>query len=626
MASMKEWDGFHKDLDPPLSCSAAFGCGTSSSHISTPESKSQNISAYCTLKETIDATPTKGNKLPSFLKCKSNGDATTNTIPSNGCKSADFKKPTSNGSASTWVCRNLACKNDVNLEESFCKRCSCCICHHFDDNKDPSLWLVCSSEVGNTEKDFCGASCHVECAIQKGRVGCVSIGDALNIDGSYCCAHCGKVSAILGFWRRQLEKAKEARRVDNLCQRIYVAFRLLNGTHQFKELHHIVADAYAKLEIEVGPLDGVSAKMARSIVSRLPVSGDVQRLCSLGIEKVDQLLSSEQDHKLRDSLPAACKFKFEHITSSSLVIMLRETPSTLSQSVKGYKLWYWKNRDGNFAEGPHILQKSERKIVMDNLEPCTEYCFRIVSFTEEGDIGHSESRCFTGSIEIVVNPARPRSHTNRDSSSRNYRSSGFKIRTAGRFLRRAWAKDGTFQGFFPSEEEIEEMPDTDKDSCGDEAEKPHANAAHQPRRSVSRRLDLNAAAVPDLNLEAVAGVEDSGDSHTCRENEIETETETESGHGVPIGPTTGLLDEDYEYCVKVVRWLECSGYIDKGFRMRFLTWFSLGSSEQERRVVLTFICTLIDDPSSLAGQLEDSFMEIVSCKKQCHEFCTKLWH
>lgn len=104
------------------------------------------------------------------------------------------------------------------------------------------------------------------------------------------------------------------------------------------------------------------------------------------------------------------------------------------------------------------------------------------------------------------------------------------------------------------------------------------------------------------------------------------EAETESGHGVQVRPTTGLLEEDYEYCVKVVRWLECLGYIDEGFRMRFLTWFSLGSSEQERKIVLTFISTLIDDPSSLACQLEDSFMEIVSCKKPCHEFCTKLWH
>ncbi|XP_078168467.1 VIN3-like protein 1 isoform X2 [Carex rostrata] len=575
----------------------------------------------------MDATPTNGKKLPSLLRCKSNGDATTNANPPNGCKNVEFKKPTSNGyaSASAWVCRNLACKNDVSLEESFCKRCSCCICHRFDDNKDPSLWLVCSSEVGGKEKDFCGASCHIECAIEQGRVGCVSVGDALNIDGSYCCAYCGKVSGILGFWRRQLEKAKEARRVDNLCQRIYIAFRLLNGTHQFKELHHIAADAYAKLETEVGPLDGVSAKMARSIVSRLPVSRDVQRLCSLGVEKVDQLLhSSEQHPKLRDSLPAACKFKFEHITSTSLVIILRETPSTLSEIVKGYKLWYWKSRDQNFARCPHILQKSERKILIDNLEPCTEYCFRIISFTEEGDMGHSETRCFTGSIEITIHPARPRSHAYRDSSNRSYRSTGFKIRNVGRVLRRSWAEEGVFQDFFPSkEEEI-----ANKDSCGDEAEKPQANVASQRRRSVSRRLDLNTSAVPDLNVEAVAGAEDSGDSHTCRENEmeIEMEAETESGHGVKVRPTTGLLDEDYEYCVKVVRWLECLGCIDEGFRMRFLTWFSLGSSEQERKIVLTFISTLIDDPSSLACQLEDSFMEIVSCKKPCHKFCTKLWH
>jgi hypothetical protein len=204
----------------------------------------------------------------------------------------------------------------------------------------------------------------------------------------------------------------------------------------------------------------------------------------------------------------------------------------------------------------------------------------------------------------------------------NRRSMGFKIRNVGRILRRAWAEEGIFQGFFPTKEE--ETADTDKDSCGDEAEKPLENTAHQNRRSVSRRLDLNATAVPDLNVEAVAGPEDSGDSHTCRENEMETETD--SGHGVQVEPTTGLLDEDYEYCVKVVRWLECSGYIDKAFRMRFLTWFSLGSSEQERRIVLTFISTLIDDPSSLACQLEDSFMEIVSCKKPRHEFCTKLWH
>lgn len=66
----------------------------------------------------------------------------------------------------------------------------------------------------------------------------------------------------------------------------------MNGTTRFKELHKIVEDAKAKLETEVGPLNGVSAKMARGIVSRLCIAADVQRLCSLAIEKADEWLSS----------------------------------------------------------------------------------------------------------------------------------------------------------------------------------------------------------------------------------------------------------------------------------------------------------------------------------------------
>lgn len=93
------------------------------------------------------------------------------------------------------------------------------------------------------------------------------------------------------FWKRQLVVAKDARRVDILCSRIYLSHRLLDGTTRFKELHQIVQDAKAKLETEVGPLDG-SSKMARCIVGRLPVAADVQKLCSLAMEKADDWLQS----------------------------------------------------------------------------------------------------------------------------------------------------------------------------------------------------------------------------------------------------------------------------------------------------------------------------------------------
>lgn len=97
---------------------------------------------------------------------------------------------------STWICKNAACKAVLTADNTFCKRCSCCICHLFDDNKDPSLWLVCSSETG--DRDCCESSCHIECALQHQKVGCVDLGQSIQLDGNYCCAACGKVIGILG--------------------------------------------------------------------------------------------------------------------------------------------------------------------------------------------------------------------------------------------------------------------------------------------------------------------------------------------------------------------------------------------------------------------------------------------
>lgn len=86
--------------------------------------------------------------------------------------------------------------------------------------------------------------------------------------------------------------AKDARRLDVLCYRTYLSYRLLDGTSRFQELHDIVKEAKAKLETEVGPVNGVSAKMARGIVSRLSIAADVQKLCSLAIEKADERLAT----------------------------------------------------------------------------------------------------------------------------------------------------------------------------------------------------------------------------------------------------------------------------------------------------------------------------------------------
>ncbi|CAN6329265.1 unnamed protein product [Urochloa humidicola] len=646
--------------------------------------------------ESNDASVNTENKESGITKCKS-VEEIPRTVTVKRCKNFDSKKVFSNNNnnssftsshaqkkqpakgdhlvqlcengiskdtkpPSTRICINTACKAVMNSDDAFCKRCSCCICHVFDDNKDPSLWLVCSSETG--DRDCCGLSCHINCALQHGKAGCVELGQSIQLDGNYCCAACGKVIGILGFWKRQLVVAKDARRVDTLCLRIYLSHRLLDGTTRFKDLHQIVGDAKAKLETEVGPLDGTSSKMARGIVGRLPVAADVQKLCSLAIEKADEWLRSNipSETKTIDTLPAACRFKFQDITASSLVLVLKEAVSSQYHTINGYKLWYWKSREAPYSGEPIVFPKDQRRILISNLQPCTEYSFRIISFNEDGELGHSEHKIFTKSVEIIRKNNENRaegwsSSAKRAGKCQNGMSSGFQVCRLSNVLRKADEND------YPSTACKDEIEDSCDQSDSIILEK------DQVPCGASCKLDLNQTSVPDLNAEVAMPTEccpdengcssgkntltksnGCGDSETFAEghvgeapimesqsqsrkqtSDLEQETCANDSNLAAASARLfsrrlGQLDDNYEYCVKIIRWLECSGHIENDFRMKFLTWFSLRSTEQERRVVITFIRTLLDDPSSLAEQLLDSFQEIVTSKKPRSGFCTKLWH
>ncbi|KAK6941550.1 Fibronectin type III [Dillenia turbinata] len=595
------------------------------------------------------------------------------------------------GCSNSWICKNPACRANLSKEDTFCKRCSCCICHQFDENKDPSLWLVCSSE--SDDGDFCGLSCHIECALQRRKVGVVDLGQLMHLDGSYCCASCGKVSGLLGCWKKQLVIARDARRIDVLCHRIYLSHQLLDGTSRFKELVEIVKDARAKLEIEVGPLDGFSAMMARGIVSRLPIATDVQKLCSIAIDKADELLGavSNASNNCREvCLPAACRFLFEEVTSTSVVIVLLETSSAISANVVGYKLWYCKSREEVHLKEPAcVFPRAQRRVLISKLQPCTEYIFRIISYTEAGDLGHSEAKCFTKSVEIIHKSPNPVVKVNNktenapvdggsdakmeDKTLKGASSSGFKIRDLGKILCLAWAQEkGCFDGFC--------YVDVLK-CCSESKVNIPETLGEKQFPLVSRELDLNVVSVPDLNEELTPPFETSGDedigcnlgqpveadddaiSHGIDKNDgngdslawtrepteevpatdsiankgrkraASTSEETHdcdstliNGSPLRVSSGSGCLDENFEYCVKIIRWLEREGHIDREFRLKLLTWFSVRSTEQERRVVNTFIQTLIDDPSSLAGQLFDTFSEIISSKRSHNGFCGKLWH
>lgn len=313
---------------------------------------------------------------------------------------------------------------------------------------------------------------------------------------------------------------------------------------------------------------------------------------------------------------------------------------------------------------PVILSRDQRKILVYNLATCTEYSFRIISFTDaDATIGHSESKCYTASKEVFVKSVTQNAtgicpQTQTTDRNQACMSTGFRIRDAGKILRRAWAEEGC----------CEDMYEGSCDISATEADQAENSEQGHLLSGACRKLQFNAFSVPDLNAPMPMDMDsspeksydlnnrllrsnDSGGSEACEAVRSAEPAAVESRPGGKAKQPHGaqnesceqdgvsaicrqkqllkrprVLDEDYEYCVKVIRWLECDGHIETDFRLKFLTWLSLRSTENEHRVVNTFIKTLIKEPSSLAEQLVDSFGEMINCKRPKVGFGSELWH
>ncbi|XP_076937379.1 VIN3-like protein 2 [Bidens hawaiensis] len=197
------------------------------------------------------------------------------------------------------ICKNSACRAKLSQEAGFCKRCSCCICRQFDENKDPSLWLTCNSEYPY-EGMSCGFSCHLECALHNERSGIPKDGLNRGLDGCFYCVSCGKVNDLLQCWRKQMITARDTRSVNILCFRVSLSQKLLTGTVRYANLHNIVSEIVEKLKADVGPLTDFPVKQARGIVNRLASGPDVQRLCALAVKSLDSLLSGTHNIVIKD--------------------------------------------------------------------------------------------------------------------------------------------------------------------------------------------------------------------------------------------------------------------------------------------------------------------------------------
>ncbi|KAG0470708.1 hypothetical protein HPP92_017408 [Vanilla planifolia] len=424
------------------------------------------------------------------------------------------------------------------------------------------------------------------------------------LDGSYCCTYCGKMNSLVGCWRKQLMVAKDARRVDVLCHRVFLSHKILCGTHKYQKVHKIVEEALKKLESEVGPLDGGNGQpnMGRGIVNRLSVGAEVQRLCAQAIEVLDIMSSS--------------------LTSSAHLQKANLDPS---EELLGCAIWHRKvDGAGYLAEPTGTLYKPNRRFLITELFPSTEYVFKIVAFSERRELENWEvgvTTCELLSEDVITNPVAEETmaKTNRIGLS-NPSPEGIEPQKSSDQIYSCKEINEETEGL--SESALDEEPNSTLNTDSNQ----DSNSTEQNQPIDAPKLDnvLEMVAVPLVPVPVCRPVAEPANSSLVYHLRIPCPNQRESGSSLQrrcekyeeLGMKDGLLEGgDYEYCVKVIRWLECKGLIESNFRVKFLTWFSLRANSQEKRILSAYVDTLIDDPRSLAGQVVDTFSDAIFSKR-----------
>ncbi|XP_056851711.1 VIN3-like protein 2 [Raphanus sativus] len=513
-------------------------------------------------------------------------------------------------------CNNLACRAMLRQEDSFCRRCSCCICLKYDDNKDPSLWLTCSSDPP-FEGDSCGFSCHLECAFKSEKSGL-----AKDKEGEECCCFycvsCGKPNSLLECWKKQLTIAKETRRVDVLCYRLLLVQRLVKGYTKFPDVCEVVDEAVKSLEADVGgPLSGLPMKMGRGIVNRLQSGPDVQKLCSSALESLQPLETPPPEVSADTATTAPAKIRFEDVNATSLTVILASNEVTSPANIVHYSIWHRKVSDKEYQEkSTCTLFTPNARFVVSGLAPASEYCFKVVSYSGTREVGVDEINVLTrGSPEEVVERSES-PLTNCSTLSSN--PSSVEAESNNGYI----APQNLLQN---NNKQDSSVVETEKNVEG------------------SVLLDEEEAPVPVTTTNLVSNRNSSDASLPITPFRSDQTKNRQARNGKPVKENgdhhsaNGGSDSGFKHCVSVIRQLESLGHIDKEFRQKFLTWYGLRATPQEVRVVKIFIDTFSDDPMDLAEQLVHTFNDHVLAKR-CSAvgggasavvksgFCMKLWH
>ncbi|PKA65430.1 Protein vernalization insensitive 3 [Apostasia shenzhenica] len=609
--------------------------------------------------------------------------------------------------STTIVCENVACRAALSTKDRFCKRCSCCICYNYDDDKDPSLWLFCSTE--NLDgSGSCGRSCHVECALKDERTGIGSKGKCLQLDWSYYCVHCGRANDLLGCSKKQVTIAKEARRVDVLCHRISLSHKLVS-TQKRQDLHEILDEVIKKLEAEAGPLNGLSS-MGRAIVSRLSVGDEIRRLCARAIGLLDSLPSSSSSANLqlqsetrnlgmselgattdpkipltKEMSPKTNSSDFPH--NSGLLADLNKPPGSyfshdkeavVVESEKSFEQMDQEEMpslSGSASDeepSPMPINSIDPNLSLENEDesvPLVENKnFEIFALNKSCEqMEKTPPRLLESTLNMESNStSNPKTLTEKNQPPEKNNgyisdSSGlcadlnkpsgsyftyeenldFKVTNEISVPMDNGKSNSTPPGLAKSIETnqpLENVYEFDPSTSNEEPEVVDSNrSCEQVEQGETPRLsrttsDTEPNSTPYLDSDRIQPLQirleppernervnvpslpaKSGITSLLEDAPPQNKLEREPGSSWEKREVKS--EEDYEYCVKVIRWLECRGHMESSFRVKFLTWLSLRATPQERRVVSVFIDTLVDDPGSLAGQLVDSFSDAICSKK-----------
>ncbi|VVA99537.1 unnamed protein product [Arabis nemorensis] len=279
-------------------------------------------------------------------------------------------------------CKNLACQATMRQGELFCKRCSCCICYNYDENKDPSRWLTCNSDppfVGES----CGLSCHLECfkSDKSGLNEETPINDA---DGCFYCVSCSKRNSLLECWKQQLMIAKETRKVDELCCRLVLAQKLLKGTKKYAKLAETVEKAVKSLETELsGPLSGLPSAMCRGIVNRLRCATEVKDHCSSALKSLED--TPLDDLALPSKMQGSPKIRLEDVLVTEYFINKVATKSPQEEEEEAPFVDCLSTKE---EEGKHLAIKEavlEKAVKVENSASFhfeLEHCVKMIRHLE----------------------------------------------------------------------------------------------------------------------------------------------------------------------------------------------------------------------------------------------------